>query len=118
MERGAGSESSSSLTLSLDSRTMLVITNAATMKTAATLSRAASNAAWISRDSEIATWFRNCASPNATAKTTAASHKRRFRTASSKTAFANEATMGMKDSGYAGLVADRSKLAQYMPEQG
>jgi len=26
--------------------------------------------------------------------------------------------MGMKESGYAGLVADRSKLAQYLPEQG
>ena len=34
---------------------MLVITNTATMKTAATLSGAASNAVWISRDSVIAT---------------------------------------------------------------
>src|SRR6266702_3608864 len=97
---------------------MLVMTKVTTMNTAATLSSDASSAAWISRDSEIATWFRNCASPKAAAIATAASHKRRFRTASSKTAFANEATMGMRESGYAGLVADRSKLAQYLPEQG
>src|SRR5712691_9966341 len=114
MERGAGSESSSSLTLSLDSRTMLVITNTATMKTAATLSVAASNAAWISRDSVIATWFRNCASPNAMTTTTTASHSRRFRTASSRVALASEATIGIGVVKY-GLSADKSKLAQYVP---
>src|SRR5713101_684796 len=78
---------------------MLVMTKVATMNTAATLSSAASSAAWISRDSVIATWFRNCASPKAATITTVASHKRRFRTASSKTAFANDATMGMEEDG-------------------
>src|SRR5690348_470306 len=74
---------------------MLVITNTATMNTAATLSGAASNAIWISRDSVIATWFKNWASPKAATTITTVSHTRRFRTASRRVVLASEATIGI-----------------------
>src|SRR5215831_5183119 len=95
VDLGAGSDSSSSVTLSLDSRTMLVTTNMATMNTAAILSGAAISADWISRVSAIATWLMNCASPKARTTTLRVNHSRRFLTASIRVTRASETTMDM-----------------------
>src|SRR6185369_7608703 len=79
-----GCASSSSVTLSADSRTMLVATKTTTMNAAAKRTRAAATAASVSPASTSATCPRNRSSPSTSSMPAATIQNKRTRTASSR----------------------------------